>query len=306
MASLTKVIATTTACMLLYEKGRLNLDTPVQKYFPGFAGPDKEKVTLRHLLTHSSGLPAYKKYFLENKSPAEIIAAIQQEDLTYAPGTQTVYSDLGIILLGKIIEGITQRKLDEFCREEIFRPLQMTHTRFRPPQKWWDKIPPTEIETWPAGGRGTFVHGVVHDENAYALGGVSAHAGLFSSASDLALFLHMLLHGGRAGTTQFLHPETIAMFTARQNLPPGSSRALGWDTADGKNSAGKSMSASAFGHTGFTGTSLWADPEHHVFVILLSNRVHPTRENKRILTFRAQLHDAIMRALDRDNAQPAQ
>jgi CubicO group peptidase (beta-lactamase class C family) len=303
MASLTKVVATTTACMLLYEKDLLDLNTPVQKYFSDFAGGGKEQITIKHLLTHSSGLPAYKKYFLEDKTPAEILAAILQEELVYAPGSQTSYSDLGIILLGKILERMTQRQLEEFCRDEIFVPLGMHHTRYNPPAQWRDRIPPTEQETWPGGHRGKFVHGVVHDENAYALGGVSAHAGLFSTADDLAGFMQMLLHGGSRGPAHLLELETIGWFTQRQELPPGSSRALGWDTPDGKNSAGTLMSASAFGHTGFTGTSLWADPAQDLFVILLSNRVHPTRENKRILSFRPQLHDAVVRALDTSNAQ---
>ncbi len=303
MASLTKVVATTTACMLMEEKGLLDLNGPVQNYFPDFTGANKGQVTIRHLLTHSSGLPAYRKYFLEDKSPAEIVAAILQEELAYAPGTQTVYSDLGIILLGKILERISNKKLDALCRDEIFEPLHMQHTRYNPPANWRSRIPPTEAETWPAGKRGKFVHGVVHDENAFALGGVSAHAGLFSTAGDLAIFMQMLLQGGSVNETKLLKRETIARFTQRQELPPGSSRALGWDTADGKNSAGKLMSASAFGHTGFTGTSIWADPARGLFVILLSNRVHPTRENKCILSFRAQLHDAVVRALDRSHVQ---
>ncbi len=298
MASLTKVVAATTACMLLYERSLLSLQAPVQSYFPDFTGKGKDQITIKHLLTHSSGLPAYKKYFLENKTPAEILAAILQEELVYAPGTQTVYSDLGIILLGKIFERISQKKLEKFCRKEIFKPLRMQHTRYHPPAKWRKHIPPTEQETWPAGKRGEFVHGAVHDENAFALGGVSAHAGLFSTAGDLAIFMQMLLHGGAYGSSRLLQRETVALFTQRQELPPGSSRALGWDTPDGKNSAGTLMSSSAFGHTGFTGTSLWADPAQGLFVILLSNRVHPTRENKRILSFRARLHDVVMRALE--------
>ena len=291
--------------MLLYERGLMVLETPVQKYFPSFTGENKDKITLEHLLTHSSGLPAYKKYFLEGKTPAETIDAILHEELVYAPGTQTVYSDLGIILLGKILERISGQKLDDFCREKVFAPMGMEHTGYNPPAQWRDKIPPTEKETWPGGGRGEFVHGVVHDENAYALGGVSAHAGLFSTAGDLAVFMQMLLNGGSYATATLLQPETIALFTQRRELPPGSSRALGWDTPDGKNSAGTLMSTRAFGHTGFTGTSIWADPARALFVLLLSNRVHPTRENKRLLSFRAPLHAAGVRALDDDSHAPS-
>ncbi len=302
LASLTKVVAATTACMLLYEKGLLDLNAPVQDCFAEFTGKDKNQVTIKHLLTHSSGLPAYKKYFLENKSPAEILVAILGEELVYTPGAQTVYSDLGIILLGKILERISQKQLDEFCRDEIFKPLDLQDTRYNPPAEWRTRIPPTEQETWPAGHRGEFVHGAVHDENAYALGGVSAHAGLFSAAHDLARFMQTLLHDGRHGSPQLLERETILLFTQRQELPPGSSRALGWDTPDGKNSAGTFMSTSAFGHTGFTGTSLWAVPAQDLYIILLSNRVHPTRENRRILAFRPLLHDAVMCALDSNHA----
>jgi beta-glucosidase-like glycosyl hydrolase/CubicO group peptidase (beta-lactamase class C family) len=293
LASVTKVVATTTTCMLLYERGLLNLDAPVQAYLPEFTGPEKEKVTVRHLLTHSSGLVAYRRYFAENYPTGEMIKIILNEQLEAPPGSKTVYSDLGIILLGKIIEKISSRTLDVFCREEIFVSLNMSETFYNPPSSFLSRIVPTEFDTW----RGRMIHGQVHDENAFALGGVSGHAGLFSTARDLATFLQMLLNDGVYEKVRLLKPETVAMFTARQNLVPGSSRALGWDTADGTNSAGHLMSPRAFGHTGFTGTSVWVDPENNLFVILLSNRVHPTRNNRRLIDFRAKLHDAVMRAI---------
>ncbi|MEK7728236.1 MAG: glycoside hydrolase family 3 N-terminal domain-containing protein [candidate division KSB1 bacterium] len=297
MASVTKVIATTTACMLLYERGQLALDAPVQSYLPNFTGKDKEKITVRHLLTHSSGLIAFRRYFLEYHTPEEILDVILKEGLTYPTGTQTIYSDLGVILLGKIIELVSGKSLDAFCRDEIFAPLRMRETFYKPDSALLTRIAPTELDTLTLGRKGKIIHGTVHDENAYTLGGVSAHAGLFSTARDVGMFLQMLLNGGSYGELQLLAPETIARFIKRQEVVAGSSRALGWDTADGKNSAGRLMSAAAFGHTGFTGTSVWADPQTQLFVVLLSNRVHPTRENRRLLAFRAKLHEMIARAL---------
>lgn len=297
MASVTKVIATTTACMLLYERGRLALDAPVQSYLPNFTGKDKEKITVRHLLTHTSGLIAFRRYFLDYHTPEEILDVILKEELTYPTGTQTIYSDLGVILLGKIVELVSGKSLDAFCRDEIFTPLRMPETFYRPDSALLARIAPTEFDTLTLGRKGRIVHGTVHDENAYTLGGVSAHAGLFSTARDAGMFMQMLLNGGSYGELKLLTPETIALFTRKQEIVAGSSRALGWDTADGKNSAGRLMSANAFGHTGFTGTSVWADPETRLFVVLLSNRVHPTRENRRILAFRAKLHEMIARAL---------
>ena len=294
MASVTKCVATTTACMLLYERGQLALDAPVQKYLPEFAGAGKEKVTIRNLLTHSSGLMAYRRYFLDFHTPGEIIKTILHEPLENPVGAKTVYSDLGIILLGKIVEKLSGQPLDFFCREQIFKQLKMYATTYNPSPQLLARIPPTEFDSW----RGRMVHGQVHDENAFSLGGVSGHAGLFSTARDLAIFLNMLLNRGAYEGGQLLKPETIALFTSRQNVVAGGSRGLGWDTADGKNSAGHFMSAGAFGHTGFTGTSVWTDPEKNMFVILLSNRVHPTRNNQKLLSFRARLHDAVMRAVE--------
>jgi beta-glucosidase-like glycosyl hydrolase/CubicO group peptidase (beta-lactamase class C family) len=294
MASVTKCVATTTACMLLYERGLLDLNAPVQKYLPEFIGANKEKVTIRHLLTHSAGLVPFRRYFADHHAPGEIIKTILHEQLENAPGTKTVYSDLDLILMGKIVEKLSGQPLDVFCREQIFNPLKMSETFYNPPQQLLPRIVPTEFDSW----RGRMVHGQVHDENAFALGGVSGHAGLFSTARDLATFLNMLLNGGAYEGGRLLKTETIDLFTARQNLVAGSSRALGWDTADGRNSAGQLMSPRAFGHTGFTGTSVWADPEKNMFVILLSNRVHPTRNNQKLLSFRARLHDAVMKAVD--------
>lgn len=294
LASVTKVVATTTAAMLLAEHGQIELDAPVQRYLPAFAGAGKEKVTLRHLLTHSSGLPPFKRYFLESLPPGAIISRILQEPLEFEPGSETRYSDLGMILLAKIVESVSGQSLDRFCQEKIFAPLAMRDTYFNPPAYLASRIPPTEFDPW----RGRMVHGVVHDENAFALGGVAGHAGLFSTANDLAAFLQMLLNDGTFAGEQLLKPATISQFTRRQNLVDGSTRALGWDTRSAENSSsGGYFSIDAYGHTGFTGTSVWIDPGRRLFVILLSNRVHPARENRKIIRFRPRFHDVVMQAM---------
>ncbi len=294
LASVTKVVATTTAAMLLVDRGSLELDKPVQHYLPEFTGEGKEKVTVRHLLVHASGLPPFRRYYLENLSAEETLRRILIEPLIYEPGTETRYSDLGLILTAKIIEKLSGMPFDRFCTQNIFQPLDMRETFFNPPASLLDRIPPTEYDPW----RGRMVHGVVHDENAYSLGGVAGHAGLFSTAEDLSHFARMLLSGGQYKGKAFLSSNVVAEFTRRQNLVPGSDRALGWDTRSAeKSSSGRFMSTQAFGHTGFTGTSIWIDPVKKVFVILLSNRVHPTRENRKIIAFRPTLHDAVMQAL---------
>lgn len=296
LASLTKVVATTTAAMLLCDRGRLNLDARVRDYLPAFSGAGKDRVTVRHLLAHVSGLPPFRRYYLQELAPGEMVQKILQEPLEYPPATESQYSDLGMILLGKIIEKLAGTSLDQFVAKEVFALLGMRHTFFNPPRALLDKIAPTEDDPW----RGRVVHGAVHDENAFALGGVAGHAGLFSTAGDLAKFLQMLLNGGAYGSVKILSGKIIRQFTRPQNLVPGSSRALGWDTARSRgNSSGRLMSARAFGHTGFTGTSVWVDPENEVFVILLSNRVHPSRKNRKIIRFRPQLHDAVMAALQK-------
>ncbi len=293
LASVTKVVAATTACMILHERGLLDLDAPAQNYLPDFAGEKKDQVTVRRLLTHCAGLAPFRLYFKEKNSAEEILAAIMQEQLEHLPGAKTAYSDLDFILLGRVVETLSGVTLDKFCEGNIFLPLRMKDTFFRPSTPVLSRVAPTEFDPW----RGRLTHGEVHDENAFALGGVSGHAGLFSTARDLATFLQMLLNGGVYKGARLLKPETILEFTRRQNIAPGSSRASGWETADGHNSAGKRMSARAFGHTGFTGTSVWADPEQEMFVILLSNRVHPSRRNTKLLKFRPLIHDAIMRAV---------
>ena len=293
VASLTKVIATTTMAMMLVDEGRLDLDAPVVDFLPLFAGPGKEKVTIRHLLTHSSGVDWWAPLYEDLEGPAEYLARIQAMDLVYEPGSKSVYSDLGLILLGEILERVSGRPLDEFVADRVFAPLGMTGTGFRPDPSLLGRIAPTEYDEW----RGRVVHGEVHDENAFALGGVAPHAGLFSTAGDLARFMQMIVYGGVFEHRRLISKETVGLFTRRANVTD-STRALGWDTKSPQgSSAGTLFSPESFGHTGFTGTSIWVDPRRELFLILLTNRVHPTRDNKMIRQVRPAVADAVVRAL---------
>jgi len=293
LASLTKVVATTTAVMILYDRGQIELEAPVWKYVPEFQGPGKGAVQIRHLLAHCSGLPAWKAFYKDCQGPEAVLRAVCETPLEYEPGTKTVYSDLGFILLGEIVQRASGRRLEEFCQQEIFGPLKMSSITFLPPRAQWSRIAPTENDP----RRGGILQGIVHDENADAMGGVSGHAGLFGTARDLAVFMQMVLNGGIYGEQRIVREETVKLFARRANLVSGSSRALGWDTPSEECPCGHYFSASSFGHTGFTGTSLWADPERKLFVVLLTNRVHPTRENDLIRQARREVHDGVVKAL---------
>jgi CubicO group peptidase (beta-lactamase class C family) len=293
IASLTKVVGMTTAMMQLVEQDRVELDAPVARYLPEFVGEGKERVTVRHLLTHSSGLPAWRALYKEASNADPALALVFQTPLDTVPGARMMYSDLGAILLGKIVERVSGEPLDVYIARHITRPLGMTATTYRPDTSLRPRIAPTEFDPW----RQRHIRGEVHDENAYMLGGVSGHAGLFSTAADLTRFARMMLGGGTLDGARIVRASTIAQFTAVQD-PTLSHRALGWETPSGQNSAGHRMSARAFGHTGFTGTSLWIDPERGVFVLLLTNRVNPSRQNTRIGLVRIALADAAMAALD--------
>jgi len=298
LASLTKVVGLTTACMLLVDEGKLALDEPVQRYVPEFRGAGKERVTVRHLLTHSAGLPAWRPLYREADSRATAVWIVNTTPLATPPGQAYVYSDLGAIVLTEVVEHIAGEPLDALLERRVFRPLGMPATRYLPPERWRDRIAPTEQDT---SYRHRMLRGEVHDENAGRLGGVSGHAGLFSNVLDLSRFAAMLLNGGSWDTLQLIHSETIADFTRRQGIVSGSSRALGWDTPpdppDSTSSAGTKLSPRAFGHTGFTGTSLWMDPQQDLFIILLTNRVHPTRANTAILKVRPHVADLVVAAL---------
>jgi beta-glucosidase-like glycosyl hydrolase/CubicO group peptidase (beta-lactamase class C family) len=299
LASLTKVIVTTTLSMILHERELLDLDSPVRDYLPEFDGGDKQIVLVKDLLAHSGGLlwwtDLYKKFEGQPLEDAKrgYLQTIYEMPLDYTPRSKTVYSDLGIFLMGEILERITGKALDVLAKEEIFEPLEMDETMFRPPESLRSRIAPTERDEW----RGRVVHGEVHDENAYGFGGVAPHAGLFSTARSLAPFVQMLLNGGAYDGRRLINGATIELFTTRAGLVADSSRALGWDTPSGRSSSGKFFSASSFGHTGFTGVSIWIDPERELFTILLTNRVHPTRENRKLYDVRAGFHDAVIEAI---------
>ena len=297
VASLTKPVVTATLVAMLVAAGRLDLDAPVGMYLPEWpAEPQPEwrrKVTLRHLLTHTSGLPAHKDYFLTTKGKRAMLAKIFAEPLGYEPETKSEYSDLGFILLGEIVERAAGKPLDALARERIFAPLGMKDSMFNPPKSLRPRIAPTENDT---AFRKRLVQGEVHDENAWAMGGVAGHSGLFSTAADLAAFCETLLNGGIYAHQRVLRRAAIEQFTAAQPLAAGT-RALGWTVPTEGSSSGHYFSPRSYGHSGFTGTSIWVDPEKSLFVILLTNRVYPTRENDKIQKVRPALHDAMVEAL---------
>lgn len=296
LASLTKVVGLTTACMMLVDQDKLALDAPVARYVPEFRGPMKDRVTIRQLLTHSAGLVADLPLYEQTTTRRAALAAVDTTTLFAPPGTTYRYSDLSAIVLMQAVERASGEPLDRFLAAHVFGPLGMPATRFLTPASWRDRIAPTEHDTV---FRHRWLRGEVHDESAARLGGVSGNAGLFSNVLDLSRFAAMLLNGGAWDTLQLIRAETIAEFTRRQNLPPGSTRALGWDTpADsGYSSAGARLSRRAFGHTGYTGTSIWMDPDRDLFIILLTNRVHPTRANTAILHVRSFVADLVVDAL---------
>ena len=292
LASLTKVAGLTSAMMLLVESGQVDLDATVQRYVPEFTGRWKDAVTNRHVLTHSSGLPAWRPLYKEAEDPAGALALAIATPLDTMPGIRMVYSDLGLIIMGDLVRRVSGLPLDRFLRERVFIPLGMSETMYRPDSALLPRIAPTEIDPW----RQRHLRGEVHDENAYALGGVSGHAGLFSTGNDLVRLARMYLGQGTLDNRRFIGAATIDTFTAVQDSTL-SRRALGWETPNGTNSAGRLMTPRSFGHTGFTGTSFWVDRERGIFVILLSNRVNPTREHRGITAIRTAVADAVTRAV---------
>ena len=305
LASLTKIVVTTTAAMILVDEKRLDLDQPVSAFIPAFKGGAKDKVTVEQLLTHSSGLDWWAPLYKDTVGHAAYLEKILAMDLVYPPGSKSLYSDLGLVLLGEVLERVAGESLDGFARRRVLVPLGMKDTLYWPGPDLLPRIAPTEDDPW----RGRILRGEVHDENAFALGGIAPHAGLFGTAPDLARFAQMLLSGGVFENQRIVSREAIERFTRRAGIP-GSTRALGWDTptngvaprssaagTPGYSSAGTLFSDRSFGHTGFTGTSLWIDPERRLFVILLSNRVHPSRQNDAIRQVRADVADSVVRAL---------
>jgi CubicO group peptidase (beta-lactamase class C family) len=303
LASLTKVVALTPLVLEAVVSGRLDLDQPVARRVPEFAGPGKETVTLRHLLTHSSGLPAWRPLYQEAPDRDSALALVFATPLDTAPGTRERYSDLGLILAGVLVERLEGAPLDTLAARRL-AALGLRDTRYRPPTDWIRRIPPTELDPW----RGRMLRGEVHDENAARLGGVSGHAGLFGSAHDLLLYgewwLARVGPGGPGGAAAWAPAGTrldsmARAFTARQGIVPGSSRALGWDTPSEGGSGGPLLANWSFGHTGFTGTSIWVDPSRALVVVLLTNRVHPTRDNSRVGPLRRAVAARVAELVDR-------
>jgi len=297
LASLTKVMATTTMAMLLYERGIVKLEQPVAESVPEFAGGNRRRrrVTLGMLLAHSSGLPAYARLFERAKNREELVLAACRAPLEAEPGTHAEYSDLGFIVLGEALARLALEPLDEFCRRKIFAPLGMSQTRFCPPAPWKQRIPPTVADR---DFRRRRVQGEVHDENASVMHGVAGHAGLFAPAGDVARFAHAMLSGGHP----ILRPETLRRFTRRQ--PPGT-RALGWDTPTAPSQSGRYFSPESFGHLGYTGTSLWIDPARQLAVTLLTNRTWPNvGASEEIKQVRPRFHDAVVEALEPGGDKP--
>ena len=312
LASLTKVTGTTSAVMILAQRGLIALDDPVDDHLPWWddGDPAKSRVTIRHLLLHRAGLPPFRRFFLEMEGRGAYEDAIGALPLDHPPGERTVYSDIGLMTAAFIVEAVSGKPLDAFLRDELWRPLGMADTGFTPAPALWDRVATTELDE---SYRGFHVHGVVHDENAYAIGGVAGHAGLFSSARDLAVFVQMMLdrgvaapcradavsglpcHRPRFAPVSIFGQGRVDHFTRRQSEE--STRALGWDTPSGRSSAGDYFSARSFGHTGYTGTSIWIDPTRELGVVLLTNRVNPTRENNGHVSLRRGVHDRVARAI---------
>jgi CubicO group peptidase (beta-lactamase class C family) len=305
LASLTKVIATTTLAMRAVDDGRLDLDDPVKRWIRDWNGSDRETVTVRDLLAHAAGLTAYLPFFRDYTGRFEFERAICSLPLEYRPRSQSIYSDLGFMLLGFILEDTqpatpafrggpgsidpSRRLTTQFHRlASFFTAEPLT---FSPPRAWRARTAPTEVDPW----RGRLLVGEVHDENTWALGGAAGHAGLFGTAAAVGTFARAVLRT-IAGEHVLAQPETMRAFIAKTDVP-GSSRALGWDTMRPTSSCGSRLSPTAIGHTGFTGTSLWIDWERDLYVVFLTNRVHPTRENNAIKQVRPKLHDAIIAEL---------
>ena len=293
LASVSKVVATTTMAMILFERGALDLEMRLVEILPELKVQDRawQEITVRQLLSHSSGLPAYEKLFLRAQDKQRLVREAQAVPLKYPPGTHAEYSDLGFIFLGLALEKIADESLDGFCQREVFGPLGMVDTGFNPPARLESRIPPTAEDR---NFRCRIIHGEVQDENASVMGGVAAHAGLFSSAPDLARFAQTLLNGG----SPIVARETLSLFTRRQSSPAGTSRALGWDTPSRPSQSGRYLSPSAFGHLGFTGSSLWIDPERALSITLLTNRTWPDSSNQAIKEVRPRVHDALVEALE--------
>ena len=310
LASVTKVVATTSAVMKLYEAGLIDINSNVSKYLPEFTSSGKEDITVLNLLLHNSGLDAFVPFFTMYTNRNEVLSHIYTMNLSYPIGSKTVYSDLNAILLGEIVESVSKQSLDEYCSVNIFIPLGMRSTCFNPQGKLLELAVPTEKdEYW----RMKQLKGEVHDEAAYLMGGVSGNAGLFSNSKDIYRLLKTLLKKGvyydfdSSKEVRMFEASTVELFTKRfEGLPYDNTRALGWETKPNKESkyriaCGEMISENCFGHTGYTGTSIWCDVDRNLVVIFLTNRVFPTRNNNLIRDIRPDLHNAVINAFDKNN-----
>jgi len=302
VASLTKVVSTTAAAMLLFQRGLLDLDLPIGELLPGFvvgraAGEQAHRVTVRHLLAHSSGLPGYVEFFRSVKTPSALFRACLELSLEAVPGQRVEYSDPGFILLGKALEVVAGEYLAIWSRKEIFEPLHLSSTLFCPPGHLRRQIPPTEEDTT---FRHRLIQGEVQDEHAFLLQGAGGHAGLFSNVPDLLRFSAELLKALRPGPATddgtLFRKSTVELFAERQS-PPGSSRALGWDTPSENSSSGKHFSRRSIGHLGYSGCSLWIDLDTAIATVLLTNRTWPDRKSQLIREVRPAFHNAVRETL---------
>jgi beta-N-acetylhexosaminidase len=291
LASLTKVVGTTAAAMSLVDEGKLSLDVPVHRYLADFRGGDKGDVTIRNLLTHTAGLPPGEDLYNDVSSPEAALREVMKEPLVYTPGTRMVYSDFSMVLLKAVVERVVGEPIDRYLSHRVWAPLGMGSTQYLPPLADRERAAPGALRT----ERPYLVRGAVHDGNAFRLGGVAGHAGLFSTARDLAVYVQTLMAGGAYGPRRVWSRGVVSRFVVDQGLP--GHRALGWDRPAAKSSAGALFSARSFGHTGFTGTSIWADPERDVFVVLLTNRTYDRGNEGQIFNVRRRVHEAVALAI---------
>jgi serine-type D-Ala-D-Ala carboxypeptidase len=290
VASLTKVMATTAAVARLIDQDRMALDAPVRRYLPDFTGEEKERVTVRHLLAHTSGLPPGLWLYGSTRSPEQALRQTLRQPLRRSPGERAEYSDLGMIVLAAAVEAAAEEPMDRFLAREIFLPLGMASTMFVPPLAFRDRTVPAALRS----ERPFVIHGVVHDGNAFRLGGVTGHAGLFSTAADVLRFGQAMLDGGTLGGVRVLEESTVRTFVTRQR--GADTRALGWDTPADVSSTGRFFSARSFGHTGFTGTSLWVDPQLGLVVVLLTNRTYDRGSTPEMQRLRRAVHEGVTSA----------
>ena len=293
VASLTKVVSMTPVIMKLVSMKKISLKQTLDQFYEGLES-DKRGITISHLLTHSSGLKPFVEYYkLGNVDRDAMIADILKRKLDFKPGVKFQYSDLGMILLMDIVEKVTGEALNDLSEKWIYSRIDMNNTMFNPDIELLARIVPTEYDSV---FRKKMAHGFVHDENAFLLEGVSGHAGVFSTAEDLGRFGQLMLNKGSWLGNRYFRSNSVEKFTKRQNIPVGSERTLGWDTPsrNGRSSAGDFYSNNSFGHLGFTGTSIWIDPDNEIVIVFLSNRVHPTRENNRIYGIRREFHNRVM------------